>query len=94
VGCRIKIGRELAKMPKARGTRGNGRPNLCGSKTAPAKKDYHATVAELGVSMRDKGQGLRSVPISHDHVGLPPDVPAVAPEALIPACVGYVFLEI
>jgi hypothetical protein len=36
----------------------------------------------------------RYVPIVRDRIGLPPDVPAVALEALIPACVGYVFLEI
>ena len=50
-------------MPKAKGARGNGRPSLGGSKTAPPKKDDHATLAELGVSMRDKGQGFAGADI-------------------------------
>jgi hypothetical protein len=32
------------------------------------------------------------VPVIHDRIGSPPDVPAVAPEALIFAGVGYAFL--
>src|SRR6267378_631821 len=77
----IKIGRDLAKMPKARGTRGNGRPSLGGSKTAPPKKDDHATLAELGVSMRGKGQGFAGADIRPNGRLEPGGHPAGSPDS-------------
>jgi len=54
----IKIGRELAKMPKAKGGAAKGvgrRGKQCGPDADPHSA---ATLNELGVSMRDKGQGF------------------------------------
>jgi len=36
----------------------------------------------------------RYVPIVHDRIGLPPDVPTVATEALVFAGIGYAFLAL
>ena len=51
-----RLGVELGKLPKATGTRGQGRPSLGGSKSEPPKSDA-PTLAEIGV---DKKRSTRS----------------------------------
>jgi hypothetical protein len=46
-----KLGELLAQMPKATGTRGQGRPTLGGSSAKPPKSDV-STLADLGLDRK------------------------------------------
>lgn len=48
IAAEDRLGEELAKLPRAKGTAGKGRPKIGGAKTAPPKDDA-PTLAELGL---------------------------------------------
>jgi len=66
VNAEAKIGIELAKLPKAKGTRGQGRPKLGGSKSVPPRSDEPATLEELGVDKKraTRAQKLAAMPVA------------------------------
>ena len=92
IDAETKIATELAKMPKATGTRGQGRPKLGGPRSAPPKMgDAPATLAEIGLSKKRAARARRLAELSNAErkfyiEQLKLTGKGVTPNALLAAC--------
>jgi hypothetical protein len=59
-----RMGKLLEERPKAKGTRGRGRPKLGGARTEPPKEEQPKTLAELGITKKQAAaaQKLAAMP--------------------------------